>query len=73
MNMLPGDTRALSPSGLRLGVQELTRHGMGPGQMQDVATCFRRVLIDGVDPARVKSEVAAVRERFTEVHYCFDA
>ncbi|MGB2362300.1 MAG: serine hydroxymethyltransferase, partial [Candidatus Poseidoniaceae archaeon] len=71
MNMLPGDTRALSPSGLRLGVQELTRHGMGPDQMQDVATCFRRVLIDGVDPAQVKGEVAALREGFTDVHYCF--
>ena len=71
MNMLPGDTRALSPSGLRLGVQELTRHGMGPDQMQDVATCFRRVLLDSVDPAQVKGEVAALREGFTEVHYCF--
>ena len=25
MNMLPGDTKAMTPSGLRLGVQELTR------------------------------------------------
>lgn len=73
MNMLPGDTRALSPSGLRLGVQELTRHGMGPDQMQDVATCFRRVLLDGVDPAQVKGEVAALREGFTDVQYCFEA
>ena len=73
MNMLPGDTRALSPSGLRLGVQELTRHGMGPDQMQDVATCFRRALIDGVDPSKVKAEVAAIREGFTEVQYCFEA
>ena len=71
MNMLPGDTRALSPSGLRLGVQELTRHGMGPDQMQDVATCCRRVLLDGVDPAQVKGEVAALREGFTDVQYCF--
>ena len=71
MNMLPGDTRALSPSGLRLGVQELTRHGMGPDQMQDVAACFRRVLLDGVDPAQVKGEVNALREGYTDIHYCF--
>ena len=52
-------------------MQELTRHGMGPDQMQDVATCFRRVLLDGVDPAQVKDEVVALREGFTDVQYCF--
>ena len=41
MNMLPGDTKAMSPSGLRLGVQELTRHGMGVNEMEEVAECFR--------------------------------
>ena len=37
MNMLPGDTKALSPSGLTLGVQELTRVGMGKNEMAEVA------------------------------------
>jgi glycine hydroxymethyltransferase len=37
MNMLPGDTKAMTPSGLRLGVQELTRVGMGPREMEEVA------------------------------------
>ena len=32
-----GDTKALSPSGLRLGVQELTRVGMGKNEMAEVA------------------------------------
>ena len=52
--MLPGDTKAMSPSGLRLGVQELTRHGMGVNEMEEVAECFRRVLIDGEEPKKVK-------------------
>ena len=42
MNMLPGDTKALSPSGLRLGVQELTRVGFTPDDMEEVARCYAR-------------------------------
>lgn len=71
MNMLPGDTKAMTPSGLRLGVQELTRHGMGTTQMEEVANCFRRVLIDHEDPASVKARVNEIRSDFTEVRYCF--
>ena len=71
MNMLPGDTKAMTPSGLRLGVQELTRHGMGNQEMEEVATCFRRVLIDQEEPKSVKARVNEIRSDFTEVRYCF--
>ncbi len=71
MNMLPGDTKAMSPSGLRLGVQELTRHGMGPEEMEEVAECFRRVLLDHEDPSKVKTTVNSIRSNFQEVKYCF--
>ena len=71
MNMLPGDTKAMSPSGLRLGVQELTRHGMGVDEMEEVAECFRRVLIDGEEPRKVKEKVNSIRTNFQEVKYCF--
>ncbi len=71
MNMLPGDTKAMSPSGLRLGVQELTRHGMGPEEMEQVAECFRRVLLDNEDPSKVKTTVNSIRSNFQEVKYCF--
>ena len=53
MNMLPGDTKAMSPSGLRLGVQELTRVGMGTDEMQDVAQFYARVLLENEDPSSV--------------------
>ena len=69
--MLPGDTKAMSPSGLRLGVQELTRHGMGPQEMEQVAECFRRALIDNEDPSKVKETVKSIRLGFQEVKYCF--
>lgn len=72
MNMLPGDTKALTPSGLRLGVQELTRVGMGTSEMDEVAELYARVLIKGEDPARVKQDVAALKSGFQTVGYCFD-
>ncbi len=72
MNMLPGDTKAMTPSGLRLGVQELTRVGMGPTEMEEVAKLYGRVLIHGEDPATVKSSVSALKGEFQTIRYCFN-
>ncbi len=72
MNMLPGDTKPLRPSGLRLGVQELTRVGMGKDEMDQVAGFYERVLLKGEDVTAVKADVAALRGDFQRVHYCFN-
>ena len=72
MNMLPGDTKAMTPSGLRLGVQELTRVGMGVDQMQDVASLYARVLLKMEDPALVKEDVKLLKGEHQTVCYCFD-
>lgn len=72
MNMLPGDTKPLTPSGVRLGVQELTRVGMGPGEMAEVARFFGRALLRGEAPAKVKAEIAAFKANFQQVKYCFN-
>ena len=72
MNMLPGDTKALTPSGLRLGVQELTRVGMGVDEMGVVASLYARVLLKGEDPSSVKRDVQALKSEHQTVHYCFD-
>ena len=72
MNMLPGDTKAMTPSGLRLGVQELTRVGMGNTQMEEVAKLYARVLLKGDDPASVKADVAALKGEFQTIRYCFN-
>jgi len=72
MNMLPGDTKALTPSGLRLGVQELTRVGMGVDQMKDVASLYARVLLKGEEPASVKADVRYLKSEHQTVHYCFE-
>ena len=72
MNMLPGDTKALSPSGLRLGVQELTRVGMGKNEMQEVASLYARVLINGENPKDVKQDVHNLKSNFQVIRYCFN-
>ena len=73
MNMLPGDTKAMSgPSGLRLGVPELTRVGMGVDEMQDVARFFSRALINKEDAWTVRSEVSSFKSEFPTVRYCFE-
>ena len=73
MNMLPGDTKAMTgPSGLRLGVPELTRVGMGTDEMQDVAGFFARALIAAEDSASVKMDVTDFKSKYQTVKYCFD-
>ena len=72
MNMLPGDTKAMTPSGLRLGVQELTRVGMGTDEMLDVARFYARVLIENEDPSSVKSDVRDFKSDYQIIRYCFN-
>jgi glycine hydroxymethyltransferase len=72
MNMLPGDTKATSPSGVRIGVQELTRVGMGRREMEQVAAFYARALLKGEDPRKVKADVKACKARFQAVKYCFN-
>lgn len=73
-NMIPGDTpeKVKDPSGLRLGVQELTRIGFKESDMKYVAELMKKVLIDKRNPEIVKREVIEFRSHFTKIHYTFD-
>jgi glycine hydroxymethyltransferase len=73
MNMLPGDSKAMTPSGLRLGVQELTRVGMGPREMEEVASLYARALLKGEDVQAIKNDVHHLKSDFQHVQYCFDS
>jgi glycine hydroxymethyltransferase len=72
MNLLPFDTldKATNPSGIRLGVQEMTRVGMKEPEMERIAGFFKTVLID---KKYVGDEVKEFRGGFQEVRYSFDA
>ena len=72
MNMLPGDTKAMTPSGLRLGVQELTRGGMGNDEMKDGAKFYARVLLNNEDPKKVKQDVHEFKSNYHVIRYCFN-
>lgn len=72
MNMLPGDTKAMTPSGLRLGTPELTRVGMGPDEMKDVARFFSRALIKREDPKIIKNDIKEFKSNYQTVNYCFE-
>jgi len=60
-----------NPSGIRLGVQELTRFGMREEEMKLISSFFRDMLIDKIDIESVKKEVIDFRKTFQQVKYCF--
>lgn len=64
-NLLPRDEDTNNPSGLRIGVQEMTRYGMKEGDMQELAALMKA----GLEGKVVKNDVVQLRSRFTEVHY----
>ena len=60
---VPGDI-----NGLRLGVPEIVRLGMGPAHMPALASLIGRAL-GADDPLLLADEVAAFRAQFSGVHY----
>jgi glycine hydroxymethyltransferase len=74
-NLIPKDyelkTDYRNPSGIRIGVQEVTRLGMGPSEMKEIARLISRVIVKGEDPKKVRQDVAELRRPFNRVHYAF--
>ncbi len=72
--LLPGDLQAgrhyTNPGGVRLGVSELTRLGMGKSEMQEVADILHLALTSD-KTAEVKKRVLRLRKTHQEVHYSF--
>lgn len=64
-NMLPGDSDPRHPSGLRVGVPEMTRFGMDEQAMGELAQLMR----DAIGGKDVKAQVNALRGRFVEMRY----
>ena len=73
-NILPWDEPSdiANPSGIRIGVQEVTRLGMREDDMVAVAEFIYRVTKKEEDPRRVREDVIEFRKRFSKVHYAFD-
>jgi glycine hydroxymethyltransferase len=70
---LPGQAAGERKSGLRLGVHELTRRGMGEAEMREVARIVAAVVLDEADADRHISRVADLLAPFSTLPFSFDA
>jgi len=72
--LIPGDLQAgrhyTNPGGIRLGVAELTRFGMGKGEMKEVAEILHGAMA-GKDQKRTVARIKALRKGFQRVQYTF--
>jgi glycine hydroxymethyltransferase len=64
-NLLPGDVDPRNPSGLRIGVPEMTRFGMDEAAMGELA----QLIHDAIRNKQVKTQVNQLRARFVEMQY----
>ena len=64
-NLLPGDEDAHNPSGLRIGLSEMTRFGMDERAMGELA----QLMHDAIRGKNVQEQVRALRGRYTEMKY----
>lgn len=60
-----------NPSGIRIGVQELTRIGMKEKEMGKIARLMKELILDKNSPATIKKRVIEFRKSFQEIKYCF--
>jgi glycine/serine hydroxymethyltransferase len=67
---LPDDETFLDPSGIRMGVQEMTRFGMTEKDFDDLSGFVADVILEN---RNVREEVKAFRQNFLEMRYCFPA
>jgi glycine/serine hydroxymethyltransferase len=67
---LPDDESFVNSSGIRLGVQEMTRFGMSEDDFATLAGYVSEVILHG---RSVGDAVAGERQRFQEMRYCLPA
>ena len=60
-----------NPSGIRIGVQEMTRVGMGKREMKEIAKFFKEVLIEKKNVEKIKKKVIFFRQSFQKIKFCF--
>lgn len=64
---LPDDETFLDPSGIRMGVQEMTRFGMEETDFDTLSGFIADILLKGLHP---KEEVKVFRQNFLNMKYC---
>ena len=69
--LLGGKVDVKNPTGIRIGVQEMTRFGMEEREMRQIANFIKEVILDKKSPERVKRRVIDFRRSFQEIKYGF--
>jgi glycine/serine hydroxymethyltransferase len=64
---LPGDVTFYRPSGIRMGVQEMTRYGMKENDFEQLARLIAGVVLRNKD---VSNEVSDYRRNFSKMEFC---
>ncbi len=73
-NLLPWDDlrKSHNPSGIRLGVQEITRLGMKEDEMREIAKLIADAVIREKDPEHIRKDIIEIKNEFNAVEYSFD-
>ena len=73
-NLLPWDPtdQAMNPSGIRMGVAEMTRVGMEKSEMEQIAEFMHDVIFKNKSVDNLKKEIAEFRRKFNEVKFTYD-
>ncbi|MBN2013543.1 MAG: serine hydroxymethyltransferase [Candidatus Altiarchaeota archaeon] len=74
-NLLPWDTLKMTgnPSGIRIGVPEVTHIGMKESEMEEISEFLKRITLDRENPTKVKADVIEFMKDYNKVHYCFES
>ncbi|RLI88168.1 MAG: serine hydroxymethyltransferase [Archaeoglobales archaeon] len=72
-NLLPWDdlTKTKNPSGIRIGVQEITRLGMKEGEMERLAEIMWDAVNGKKSEDKLRQEVIELRREFNTIKYAF--
>jgi len=73
-NLLPWDdlTKTKNPSGIRIGVQEVTRLGMKEEEMDQIAEIMWDAVNANKSESSLKQEVAELKSEFNTIKYAFE-
>lgn len=74
-NLLPYDDQSdkENPAGLRVGFQDVTRHGMGEGDIKHLCDLMLDIIKGKRTPEQVKVDVLALKKEFSQVKYGFQS
>ncbi|MFP3910379.1 MAG: serine hydroxymethyltransferase [Archaeoglobaceae archaeon] len=73
-NLLPWDNieNSKNPSGIRIGVQEVTRLGMKENEMERIAEIIWDVVNNNKSDQKIREEVDELKEQFNTIKYTFE-